>query len=420
MGMRFFLLAAIALFPVAGRAQLLSGPVPAGPGLAVSGNALSVVYGATAGTAAAGNDSRIVGAVQQNGAAALASLTAVNTGFNIPINGWDGSPQAAWGTTQGAIEYMVWRGGLAGNGAVLTTASKAGAGVNVNLNIAPQAGGQVIIGNAYGALFAFQPPSVNTNAYWIATSQASPAGVFLAAPQAGTINAGIAPSGAGAFTLAVPDGTATGGNARGAQAVDLQLYRTAATQVASGSLAFQAGGANVTGGAGTASFGYGQHANGTYGLDTGVNGDDRYRTVMRLHSLGYFITPGDDQFGETGLQGISTLGSAVRLTGDRATAGAKNCMNTVAKGTVGLRFMLVGNDYTTTGHHMAWHNEGMLTTDGTLGSAALLLGTPRVFGDTATVSLTADTTNGCINATVTPANSDTWHYVLRIDFTEVQ
>jgi len=60
----------------------------------------------------------------------------------------------------------------------------------------------------------------------------------LAAESAGTgaANIGIAlsPKGTGAITAQVPDGTTTGGNARGAGAVDLQMTRDVATKVASG------------------------------------------------------------------------------------------------------------------------------------------------------------------------------------------
>jgi hypothetical protein len=53
---------------------------------------------------------------------------------------------------------------------------------------------------------------------------------------ASTVNADIAlvPKGTGAFTLAVADNTATGGNKRGTNAIDLQTARTNANQVASG------------------------------------------------------------------------------------------------------------------------------------------------------------------------------------------
>jgi len=69
-------------------------------------------------------------------------------------------------------------------------------------------------------------------------------------PTGGTTNVGVAivPKGTGAFSLSVPDGTATGGNARGAYAIDLQLLRTAATQVAGGIYSFVAGGASVASG----------------------------------------------------------------------------------------------------------------------------------------------------------------------------
>jgi hypothetical protein len=54
--------------------------------------------------------------------------------------------------------------------------------------------------------------------------------------QATTTNANlvIAPNGTGALVASIPDGTATGGNARGIYAIDLQSLRTLNTQVASG------------------------------------------------------------------------------------------------------------------------------------------------------------------------------------------
>jgi hypothetical protein len=61
-------------------------------------------------------------------------------------------------------------------------------------------------------------------------------------------NSGIAlvPNGTGAITASIPDGTATGGNARGSNAVDLQSGRTLNTQVASGVYSFIGGGLNNT------------------------------------------------------------------------------------------------------------------------------------------------------------------------------
>lgn len=64
---------------------------------------------------------------------------------------------------------------------------------------------------------------------------------------ASTTNADVAivPKGTGAILAAIPDNTTTGGNKRGANAVDLQTSRGAASQVASGLSSFTAGYGNT-------------------------------------------------------------------------------------------------------------------------------------------------------------------------------
>lgn len=54
----------------------------------------------------------------------------------------------------------------------------------------------------------------------------------------------LVPSGSGAITANIPDGTVTGGNARGQYAVDLQMSRSAANQVAGRDYSVIAGGQN--------------------------------------------------------------------------------------------------------------------------------------------------------------------------------
>ena len=83
---------------------------------------------------------------------------------------------------------------------------------------------------------------------------------------ADTTNSSIAivPNGTGALIADIPDGAATGGNARGANAVDLQLNRNAANEVASGNYSFIGGGignkstniySSITGGEGNTTSG---------------------------------------------------------------------------------------------------------------------------------------------------------------------
>jgi hypothetical protein len=66
--------------------------------------------------------------------------------------------------------------------------------------------------------------------------------------QSSTLNASlvIAPNGTGALVADIPDGAATGGNARGANAVDLQMNRIVNTQVALGIYSVIAGGEQNT------------------------------------------------------------------------------------------------------------------------------------------------------------------------------
>ena len=57
-------------------------------------------------------------------------------------------------------------------------------------------------------------------------------------------NAAVIPKGTGALITSIPDNGVAGGNARGQYAVDLQLSRSAATQVASGNYSVLTGGQN--------------------------------------------------------------------------------------------------------------------------------------------------------------------------------
>ena len=105
----------------------------------------------------------------------------------------------------------------------------------------------------------------------------------------------IIPKGTGAVTIQIPDGTSTGGNARGSRAIDFQTDRNAATQVASGTSSFVGGGRRNTASAtysatlggsgcvasgngsvclgGDGSFGVGNSATGTNCFAFGVGAD---------------------------------------------------------------------------------------------------------------------------------------------------
>lgn len=90
----------------------------------------------------------------------------------------------------------------------------------------------------------------------------------------GTSNIGmvLGAKGTGAITAQMPDGTTAGGNARGANGVDLQTVRLAATEVASGTSAFAAGQRNTASGAYSFAAGQNNAASGSYSAAWGLNG----------------------------------------------------------------------------------------------------------------------------------------------------
>ena len=118
------------------------------------------------------------------------------------------------------------------------------------------------------------------NAGTQATSSWTPVGA------ATNINAAIIPKGTGAIIAAIPDGTATGGNARGAYAVDLQTDRNAATQVASGTYSVIVGGRRntVTGEHGFIGAGWANSTTGNRGVVVGGESNSAatavYQTIV--------------------------------------------------------------------------------------------------------------------------------------------
>jgi len=108
---------------------------------------------------------------------------------------------------------------------------------------------------------------VNVEADSLATTQSS------SVISASTTNANlvIAPNGTGALIADIPDATATGGNQRGLNAVDLSTIRTLASHVASGQFSAIGGGYQVTA-SGTASVVSGGNSNTASGEISTVGG----------------------------------------------------------------------------------------------------------------------------------------------------
>lgn len=101
-----------------------------------------------------------------------------------------------------------------------------------------------------------------------------PVSYFLGLGSAASIDVAMQPKGVnGSFLAAIPDNTAAGGNKRGSRAVDLQLSRTLATQIAGGSNSAMVGGSgNTVSGANSGTYaGSGLTVSGNSAFLTGAN-----------------------------------------------------------------------------------------------------------------------------------------------------
>ena len=245
------------------------------------------------------------------------------------------------------------------------------------------------------------------------------------------------PSGTGAFQMQVADNTVTGGNARGASAVDLQLERGTASGVASGSGSVISGGYNniasglyslVIGGAyNTASapysmaggngctasqyaaFSCGQNniASGYFSFAAGRNASTK--AVSSLFALGteYFAGSGKGQLLLLPLAATTTSATPKVLQSDTDPSPVASNQLVLQNNSAIAFFGLAVATITGGGDTATWRVEGGIKRGANAASTALV-GTPTItsIGANAgasawTLAITADTTNGCLAATVT-------------------
>lgn len=254
------------------------------------------------------------------------------------------------------------------------------------------------------------------------------------------------------FTTDVPDNAATGGNVRGAQAVDLQLVRNAATQVANGAQAVLAGGVNntssgtqsVVGGgstntasgaqagvlagvsntaSGATSAVVGGTTNTASGISSVVRGGNNNtasginseaggayastngRTYSRSFGSGFGATLGRYQEDNMVLAASLTGTATVNMTSDGAAAATANQLTLQNNSALMVRGRIIVRD-TVTNDAMSFEIS-VLIKRGANAAATSIVGTPTVttlFADTAatgTLAVVADTTNGALQLQLT-------------------
>ena len=126
------------------------------------------------------------------------------------------------------------------------------------------------------------------------------------------------------------------------------------------------------------------------------------------------------------LRGTGNSTTGIRLTVDGATAGAANCVNLPATSNFTLTIDVNVFDHTTPTKYSVWSNWTGVMNRATTASTTLVnmnaTPTPLQVSFAPTISATTDTTNGCLNLTVTPpgGNTDTIDIEATIATVEVQ
>ena len=257
------------------------------------------------------------------------------------------------------------------------------------------------------------------------------------------VSLSIVPKGTGAFCLAVPDGTATGGNARGANAVDLQASRGSATQVASGQYSGLGGFSSSSTARCSLVWGYESQATGNeavaFGLRCVASGAAAFarninsvasgqwsdasglnsladRITMRAHSGGVFATSGDAQYVRFCLRCKTTNDTPTSLyiwTSTRLT---------IPSGKIMFADILISG-IKSDGSAAACYKrkvaiKNVAGTTALVGSAETI-GTDIEDNAACDVAITADNTNDALDISVTGIAAETWRWVAVVEGLEI-
>lgn len=238
------------------------------------------------------------------------------------------------------------------------------------------------------------------------------------------VSAVVQPKGTGAFQLALSDGTAAGGNNRGDYAVDLQINRSNADEVASGNNSFVAGSQSKASGAASVAIGVDCDATGAAAFASGEScvASADYGVASGRYALA-------TRFGEA----ARALVSNQRVSSLMAWATTNDATQTELFLGAGSERIALQNNSTVTfcvrvvarrtdadGENDAWEFKGLIHRDANAASAAIDALQANQIGATAwAVDVDADTTNGSLRLRFTGATAKTIRCVASIDLTEV-
>jgi hypothetical protein len=282
----------------------------------------------------------------------------ITQGGVVTLGGASGSHGLEVNTPISSVNRFLLTSAAASGAPALATS---GSDTNIGMQLQTKGAGSLVF--APGGSTQMQVPYVGSAVNYLQVQGAVTSGGvgWLALGADANIAAVIGqPKGTGALLAQIPDSTAVGGNARGANAVDLQTSRTAATQVASGAQsAVHGGSANTASGSGstvaggltntassantaigggstntasgisaTVAGGNTNTANGSYSwVPGGFNATARAAYGKGVFAAGRFAADGDAQQGWSVLRRQTTDAIASRVTADGGSAGLNNTLN---------------------------------------------------------------------------------------------
>lgn len=288
-------------------AALVDADVAAAAAIALSklanGTATSVV-GRSAGTAGA------LALIAASADGTVLKRTAGALTFGAVVLGTDTSGNYAGGDAAG------------GNATAANALKSATTTVNVSAAAAPTSG-QVLTATGPSAA-TWQTPAGGLSYFTEAQSTTSPNDTtydssLTATGTATNIDATLKPKGNGAVLAQIPDGTSTGGNKRGTNAVDWQTKRSNAAQVASGTSSVVNGGERM-GATNTCSYALGGFQSTSSGQYAGVGGQNCGASGDNSFAVGQSNTSSGANSAAVGGFNNAANGQFSDVTGAQATA----------------------------------------------------------------------------------------------------
>jgi hypothetical protein len=170
------------------------------------------------------------------------SHTTKGSGYHLFYSDNGASPQFSIARAASTVNYVEVIGSATGGRPLV---SVQGSDTNINMGVLAKGSGVVYLQSGLGASLEASATG-NANYFSMVGTAAGTDPVLTVKGSDTNIDLVLQPKGTGALQAQQTDSTATGGNARGANAVDWSTGRNAATQVASGLAATIGGGRNNT------------------------------------------------------------------------------------------------------------------------------------------------------------------------------